>query len=148
MTITAGPLNGAPGAFGGVSAQWGWDARIHPKRLLTFMLDGGAKIPPTAPARRAQPLAAPEFRVDPAEAKSGAREYGRCVLCHGPAAVAGGNAPDLRASGVPLSRDAFEIVVRRGSLVDRGMPKFSELDDAQLEALRHFIRAMATPTTN
>ena len=70
-------------------------------------------------------------------------EYSRCVLCHGPGAVAGGTAPDLRASTVPLSREAFAAVVRDGGLESRGMPKFAELTDAELDALRHYIRYRA-----
>jgi quinohemoprotein ethanol dehydrogenase len=145
LTITAGPLNGASGGFGAASARWGWDSRIHPRRLLTFKLDGRAQVPPTAPPQKAQPLLAAEFRVDPAKANAGATEFLRCVLCHGPAAVAGGTAPDLRASAVPLSGEEFAAVVRSGTLVERGMPRFEELNDAQLESLRHYIRSKATP---
>jgi len=36
-----------------------------------------------------------------------------------------------------------EVVVRDGALVGRGMPRFAELSDAQLESLRHFVRARA-----
>lgn len=140
VTITSGPLNGTAGAFGSLSAQWGWDPRIHPKRLLTFTIDGSAKIPPTAPPRMAVPISAPEFTVDRAKAELGAREFVRCQLCHGPAAVAGGIAPDLRASAVPLSAQGFAEVVRGGALVSRGMPQFRELTDSQLEAIRHYLR--------
>ena len=145
LTITAGPLNGATGGFGAASAQWGWDPRVHPRRLLTFKLDGRARIPPTPPPRKAQPLLAAEFQVDPAKATAGATEFLRCLLCHGPGAVAGGTAPDLRASAIPLSSDAFAAIVRGGMLVERGMPRFEELSDAQLESLRHYIRSKAIP---
>jgi quinohemoprotein ethanol dehydrogenase len=57
--------------------------------------------------------------------------------------VAGGTAPDQRTSTVPLTRDAFAAVVRDGSLETRGMPKFGELTDAELDALRHYIRYRA-----
>jgi quinohemoprotein ethanol dehydrogenase len=143
VTITSGPLNGSSGAFGSVSARWGWDHRVHPKRLLTFTLDGTATLPPTPPPLHAHPLSAPTFQVDPDKANAGAHEYLRCVLCHGPAAVAGGNAPDLRASPVPLSPDVFANVVRDGALLARGMPRFAELTDAQLESLRHYVRSKA-----
>ena len=65
------------------------------------------------------------------------------MLGHGPGATAGGTAPDLRASTIPLSADAFTAVVRNGSLESRGMPRFSELTDQELEALRHYIRYRA-----
>jgi quinohemoprotein ethanol dehydrogenase len=57
--------------------------------------------------------------------------------------VAGGTAPDLRASTIPLSKPAFTAVVREGGLVSKGMPQFAELSDDELESLRHFIRAKA-----
>jgi quinohemoprotein ethanol dehydrogenase len=57
--------------------------------------------------------------------------------------VAGGIAPDLRASPLLLSPEAFAHVVRDGALSPRGMPRFAELTDAQLEALRQFVRQTA-----
>jgi quinohemoprotein ethanol dehydrogenase len=147
VSITAGPLHGASAAFGSVSAQWGWDSRIHPRRLLTFKLDGKAKVPPTPPPVRAEPLPAPQFELDEAQVVAGLRQYMRCMLCHGPGAVAGGNAPDLRASPVLLSKEAFSDVVQGGTLVENGMPGFPELSDSALEQLRHYIRAKARGLT-
>jgi quinohemoprotein ethanol dehydrogenase len=143
VAITAGPLGGTAGAFASLSAEFGWDARVHPRRLLAFTLDGTAKLPPTPPPARVVPLEAPEFVIDAKTVEHGVAQYPRCVLCHGPAAVAGGLAPDLRASPIPLSRAAFTEIVRGGSLESRGMPKFPELSDEDLEGLRHYIRSWA-----
>jgi quinohemoprotein ethanol dehydrogenase len=143
LSITSGPLGGATAAFGSISARFGWDPRIHPRRLLTFVLDGNAKLPPTPPPQRAVPLAAPQFQVDAAKAAAGAQQYPRCVLCHGMGVVAGGIAPDLRASPVVLSAEAFAHIVHDGALLPRGMPQFPELNPAQLDDLRHFIRQKA-----
>ena len=143
LTITAGPLGGTTGAYGAISARWGWDPRVHPRRLLTFALDAGGALPPTAPRMQAVPLDAPEFHLDAAAARLGESEYVHCTVCHGMAAVAGGIAPDLRASPVPLSREEFTHVVRDGALQARGMPSFAELSDQQLESLRHYLRQKA-----
>ena len=143
VTITAGPLGGSTAAFGSISARWGWDPRVHPRRLLTFTLDSNSQLPSTPPRRPAVPLDPAQFVVDPAKAKQGEYEYARCTLCHGMGVVAGGIAPDLRASPVLLSPEAFAHVVRDGALASRGMPRFAELTDAQLEALRHFVRQTA-----
>jgi quinohemoprotein ethanol dehydrogenase len=143
VTITAGPLGGSTAGFGAISARWGWDPRVHPRRLLTFALDATAKLPPTPPRAPALPLAAPEFKVDASKVRLGAQTYSNCVLCHGMGVVGGGIAPDLRASPVPLSAEAFAHIVRDGSLVARGMPKFGELSDAQLDGMRHFLRQKA-----
>jgi quinohemoprotein ethanol dehydrogenase len=143
LTITSGPLGGATAAFGSASARWGWQSRGHPRRLLSFVLDGKATLPPSAPPTFVQVLAAPDFKVDAAKAEAGAREYRACLLCHGTAAIAGGNAPDLRASPVVLSAEGFAAIVRDGALVERGMPRYAELADTQLEALRHYLRSRA-----
>jgi quinohemoprotein ethanol dehydrogenase len=57
--------------------------------------------------------------------------------------VAGGFAPDLRASPVPLNADAFKAIVHDGGLVARGMPPFPEFSEADLTGLRHYIRQRA-----
>ena len=143
VSITAGPLGGSTAAFGSISGRWGWDPRIHPRRLLTFALDGRAKLPPTPPRQPAVPLDAPDFKVDAAKAAAGGKDFVRCNLCHGMGAVAGGIAPDLRASPVVMSREAFAHVVRDGSLVARGMPRYADITDAELDALAHYLRQKA-----
>jgi quinohemoprotein ethanol dehydrogenase len=55
-------------------------------------------------------------------------------------------APDLRASQIVLSAEAFAVIVRDGSLVGRGMPAHPQITDAQLEALQHYIRRRARET--
>jgi quinohemoprotein ethanol dehydrogenase len=143
VSILAG-WGGAPSLLGSLSAQHGWVGREYPRRLLTFALDGNAQLPPSpAPIAKVEPIQAPEFVIDPALAEKGKHIYNSCVICHGTAAVAGGYAPDLRASQVPLSAEAFKAIVQGGALEVRGMPKFAEYTDADLEALRHFIRERA-----
>jgi quinohemoprotein ethanol dehydrogenase len=146
VAILTGPLHGAAGGFGSMAARFGWDSRIHPRRLLAFVLDGKAKLPPTPPPVFAKPLDAPEMTVDEALVKDGIQQWSRCQLCHGPGAVAGGTAPDLRASPVPLNAAQFSLMVRTG-IEARGMPKFTELNDHELDALRHYIRYRARLTT-
>lgn len=60
--------------------------------------------------------------------------------------MSGGGAPDLRASAVPVNAQSFATVVR-GGLETRGMPKYAELTDHDLEVLRHFIRQRARLVT-
>ena len=146
VSILTGPLNGAPGGFGSMAARFGWDARIHPRRLLTFVLDGKAKLPPTPPPTFAQPLDGAEVTVDETLVKEGIQQWSRCQLCHGPGAVAGGTAPDLRASVVPLNAALFSLTVRTGNET-RGMPRFNELTERELDALRHYIRYRARMAT-
>jgi quinohemoprotein ethanol dehydrogenase len=84
--------------------------------------------------------------VDESLVKEGIQQWSRCQLCHGPGAVAGGSAPDLRASTIPLNAALFSLTVRTG-VEARGMPKFTELNDRELDALRHYIRYRARMAT-
>lgn len=65
-----------------------------------------------------------------------------CGGCHG-GLVAGGQAPDLRASRVVLSDIAFATVVRDGSRQAQGIPAYPEFNDDELLAMRHYIRYVA-----
>ena len=143
-------LVGWGGAGAGSEAAHGWEYGVHPRRLVTFALDGDIELPPMPPPHVPEPIAAPGFEVDAGLAQRGAAEFGglaefegACTVCHGGRAIAGGLAPDLRASPVVLSATAFEDVVRRGTRVNRGMPRFPELTDSELTAIRHYIRQQA-----
>ena len=136
---------GAMSALGGQEmADYGWAYGDHTRRLLAFSLDGTRTVPVSAPPRVPTPLATSDFIVDGATAESGELDYESiCSFCHGGAAVAAGMAPDLRASGVILSADTFEQVVRGGALASRGMPPFADFSDAELTQMRHYIRQQA-----
>jgi hypothetical protein len=49
----------------------------------------------------------------------------------------------LRASPLALSAPAFAQVVKGGVLEARGMPRYAELSDSDLESLIHYLRARA-----
>jgi quinohemoprotein ethanol dehydrogenase len=103
-------------------------------------------LPPTPVPAFANPVDGPDMHVDEVLAKEGATLFAKCQWCHGAGAIAGGGGPDLRASLSPLVATSFNSVVRGGVEV-RGMPKFEELTDRELEALRHYIRARARKVT-
>ena len=135
-------------AYGAAAAQQGWIGRSQPRRLLTFVLDGDATLPRPAQTRVPEPLVVADFEVDPEQADRGRALYLPCTICHGLGAIAGGYAPDLRASSVPLSLESFAAIVRDGTLRRRGMPMFPELDDDALRALQHYIRMRARETAS
>jgi quinohemoprotein ethanol dehydrogenase len=136
---------GSVAALGGsLAAQHGWAYKAHPRRLITFSLEGGETLPPSPPPVIPEPLAAPDFTVDQALAAQGADLYrGVCSFCHGPVAVSGGKAPDLRASPMVLSDETFDAVVAGGERRPLGMPRFSEYSPRELRALQHYIRSQA-----
>ena len=141
-------LVGWGGAMAGLgtslAAQHGWAHRVHPRRLVTFALGGEVALPPSPPPLIPEPIEAPDFIVDPALAEAGGALFaGKCALCHGFGAVSGGMAPDLRASAVVPSREAFIEVVLGGGRREMGMPQFSGLSEIQAGTLQHYIRAQA-----
>jgi len=137
---------GQPMMLGSASAAMGWVGREHPRRLLIFALDASATLPSSAPAARPEPLDDPGFAIDPERVRQGELVYSHCGVCHGMGAVSGGVAPDLRASPIVLSREAFDSVVRGGALLERGMPEFPDLTRWDLESLQHYVRERARAT--
>ncbi len=139
--------------FGGGWARGGWEAhklgwsyRTHTRRLVTFSLDGNAEMPPLPPPLVPKPLVDESFELRGELVRLGSMMYWSCFNCHGEGMLAGGMSPDLRASPIPLNKEAFAAIVRDGSLTHRGMPAYPEYSDEQLEALRHFIQFRARET--
>lgn len=146
IAVLAGPPSGQAASLGAISGQFGWDSRMHPRRLLAFTLDGAAELPPTPSPSVARPADVPEFTLNDSLVAEGAKLFAQCQWCHGAGAIAGGGAPDLRASAIPMNPQAFAAAVRGGNET-RGMPRFAELSDGELDALRHYLRARARATS-
>lgn len=125
---------------------------MHTRRLLTFTLGAAGKVPDQPPPYFPQPIFEAGFEVDAALAAEGETLYlGKtCYGCHGGDAVAGGMAPDLRASAIAMSEmeARFASVVRDGERLSRAMPAFPDITDAQLLAIRHYIRRQAHAAVN
>ena len=144
VALLVGWGGAAAGLGGSASAAHGWAYGVHPRRLVAFSLDGDAELPALPPPAVPVPLRADDFDVDTGLAEQGATTYGgRCTACHGDDAIAGGMAPDLRASRVVLSASAFARVVRDGSRAVQGMPAYPDFPDDQLATLRHYVRERA-----
>lgn len=145
VTVVAGWGGTGASFMGFATANLGWQARVHSHRVLTFTLDGKAQLPANLPPpMMAQPIDDPQLVIDPAESLKGAAIFNRsCASCHGAGAVAGGYAPDLRASPTTLSADTFREIVQKGALEVRGMPKYDELSNEQVEQIRIHIRQLA-----
>ncbi len=137
-------LVGWGGAFAGVGNKaLGWDYNKQMRRLLVFSLEGKAMVPSQPPPYFPVLIVEKSFEVDLKLAEKGRNLYWQCFACHGANVIAKGMAPDLRASPIPLSKEAFNLVVRAGSKVNMGMPAYKELTDEDLTALMHFIRIKA-----
>jgi quinohemoprotein ethanol dehydrogenase len=120
------------------------------RRVLTFVLNGKAVLPP----RSHEPVhisADADFEPRPDSQRRGLVLYAqRCGVCHGFRAAAVGAAPDLRGSAVPRSSETFSAVLKRGTLVSGGMPQFDELSDGEIEDIRQYLRfeAVTAPQKN
>ena len=131
---------GTSGAAFGALLPVSVDYRTQARRVLTFVLDGEARLPRADPATLTA-AEDPAFTQDRASAHRGIEPYARrCATCHGVAAIAAGAAPDLRASAIPPSRESFLGIVRDGRLLARGMPRFEELGERELDDIRQYIR--------
>jgi len=129
---------------GSLGAQHGWVYGMHPRRLLVFALDGMAKLPSTPAPMFVTPLDDPKFEIDEGLVEIGMGHWTKtCVWCHGPAAVGSGGSPDLRASAVMLDLEAMKKVVSGGERISRGMPKFTELTEKDMQAIQHYVRKKA-----
>lgn len=139
VTVLAGT-----GGTAGISADdlaMPVDYRTQPRRILTFALDGSAKV--SAPASAAPFVVDPAFQTSLPAMQRGSVLFGkRCFSCHGLPGKSGGTAPDLARSDVPSDRDAFAAVIRGGALTANGMPRFAELTDDELADLRQFTLAI------
>lgn len=141
---------GASNSLGNMmNAGWKYGAQM--RRLLTFKLDGKAKLPPmAAPDFAVHPVDDPGMKITAADVAAGQMQYTmHCASCHGlGVASAGAPAPDLRESKIPLAQESFSTVVHGGALLQNGMPRFDELSAVQLQQIRAYIRAQARLALN
>ena len=143
VSIAVG-FGGAPSLYGPAVSRYGWDYRTQKRRILTFMLDGKAALPPKPPKPAEQIVDDESQPIDPKQRARGRKVFSfNCLTCHGPGAISGGGAPDLRMSPVPTSAEAFSSVVHDGALRPNGMPQFDELPPEDVEAVRTYIRGEA-----
>src|SRR5262249_47182948 len=136
--------------YGGSAAAWGELMNVgwkyaHPRRLLTFALDGKAALPP--PPQRdftVRPVDDPNIKIDPEDVAAGQAMFIACGACHGRNLVStGGPAPDLRESQIALDPDSFYSVVHDGALIQNGMPRFAVFNRTQIMQLYAYIRSGA-----
>jgi len=119
-----------------VSVMAGWGGAFPKKarsygRLLTFALGGTASLPSRPRPRTVTAIAS---NAKPEDITAGGKIFNTyCVRCHGGATVL----PDLRRSSAGVYSGLEKIL--DGSLVERGMPRFAELDKAAVAALRAYL---------
>ncbi len=144
LALLVGFGGGAAAKIGTYDPALGWAYGVHTRRLVAFALGADEPLPAQPAPFYPQPLQA-EFEIDADLVEMGETQWWEraCFNCHGRDVIAAGMAPDLRASGIPLSEEAFANVVRGGASSVRAMPAFPDITDQELLALRHYIREQA-----
>ncbi len=122
----------------------GWKYGAQPRRLLTFALDGKAKLAPSPKAdMKVYALDDPDLKLDEGDVMAGRALTIACMACHGAGmAGAGAPGPDLRESAIALRLDTFTQYVKAGNPA-KGMPPIAYFNDDQLRQLHAYIRARA-----
>ena len=132
---------GTSAALGLPAYKHGWEFGRHPRRLLTFKLDGKASLPESVVPGYSASITVPGFAPKAELAELGFMVYHTaCAGCHGVELSAESVAPDLKSSKVATDLEAFTAYVKQGS-VQRGMPAYPEFSNGQLESVYHYIRA-------
>lgn len=137
--------------WGGTSAAMspvlnvGWKYGAQPRRLLTFALDGKAAIPASPPRdMKVHALDDPKLVLNEADVAAGRALSVQCAACHGVGFhSAGAPGPDLRESALALDLASLSTLLKQRPLLERGMPRFEYLTDAQIRQLHAYIRARA-----
>lgn len=138
-------LVGYGGAWGEV-VNAGWKYGAQPRRLLTFAIDGKARLPP-GPQRdmAVHALDDPSLNIDPADLEPGRIAFMTyCATCHGANLVAtGSSGPDLREASGALDFETMWTIMREGTLISAGMPRFDSLTREDARRIHAYIRAGA-----
>ena len=119
-----------------VSVMAGWGGAFPKKavsfgRLLTFTVGGTASLPAKPRPRTFNTIAS---NASPQQIVAGEKLFNTyCVRCHGGATIL----PDLRRSSAGVLAGLEKIL--DGALVERGMPRFAELDKPAVAHLRAYL---------
>ncbi|MDB5723944.1 MAG: PQQ-dependent dehydrogenase, methanol/ethanol family [Novosphingobium sp.] len=136
--------------YGGTTSAYGkfmdvgWKYGQQPRRLLTFALDGAAKLAPAPPrTMKVNALDDPALVLNEADVVAGRAASVQCAACHGIGFHSAGTpGPDLRESAIALRLDTFAPFVKAGRM-EAGMPSFPTLTDEQLRQIHAYLRAQS-----
>jgi quinohemoprotein ethanol dehydrogenase len=136
---------GGAAAANGRFMDIGWKYGRQPRRLLTFVLNGKAKLPPTAPPdMKIHALDNPRLVLREADVATGRKLSIQCAACHGIGLHSTGTpGPDLRESSIALNLNSLRTVLKEGPLMEQGMPRFEGLEEQEIRQLYAYIRSRA-----
>jgi quinohemoprotein ethanol dehydrogenase len=130
------------GAFGLAAGELARDSHVASNlpRILVYKLGGSAALP-ALPAAVPAVLDPPPDSASVATVTAGKALYHTyCSSCHGDSATGSGVLPDLRYSELIKSPEAFDMTVREGARMDKGMVAFKdEVSPQDLEKIRAYV---------
>ena len=137
ITVAAGWGGAFALTYGGVLPA---KQQIPAGRILTFKLDGKAKLPDLVPMPSSNSVP-PALTASPQTVADGHAAYIKnCFACHGDHAQSAGTIPNLRHTPLLASPEAWRSIVIDGVLQQRGMPKFGKLISPETaDAIRAYI---------
>jgi quinohemoprotein ethanol dehydrogenase len=147
--VVAAPVTYEVGGVQYIAQLAGYGSRdyytANNSRLLVYKLGGTAQLPPKAPLPPARVINPPPAFGDAVQLARGGELYQAwCVMCHDTQFGNRGLFPDLRASPMIGTREAFRTVVIDGALQPRGMISFRERFNAEdAETIRAYITQRA-----
>ncbi len=122
----------------------GWRYKAPGIRLLSFSLDGKQELTRVDDQRHSfYPVDLGDIKIDKAAADRGVGLYhnSSCAVCHGGEAVSSGaGAPDLRESASMLNFESFKAIVQGGMLLEKGMPRFDDLNDQEIKDVYAYLQ--------
>ena len=113
-------------------------------RVLTFSLDGNAKLDIPPYGHQGPPSPAVHMNATPATLREGEILYKRhCFYCHGVNVISGSGVPDLRYATAATHRQ-FAAIVLGGARQQGGMPSFKDaLKPDEVRAIEAYILSRA-----
>jgi quinohemoprotein ethanol dehydrogenase len=130
------------GAFGLAAGELARDSHIASNlpRILVYKLGGSAALPALAAVPPAVLDPPPDMASAATVAEGKALFHTYCSTCHGDSATSSGVLPDLRYSALIKSPEAFDVTVRQGARVGKGMVAFKdEVSPQDLEKIRAYV---------
>jgi len=124
--------------FGGVLPS---GSEINVGRVMVFKLGSKGELPEIKDNDVQRPTLPTSLDVAQVVLDKGETVYANnCVTCHGDQAFSSGLIPNLRFSAITKSADAWRAVVLEGALLEKGMPNFGKVFDADTaEAIRAYV---------
>jgi quinohemoprotein ethanol dehydrogenase len=113
-------------------------------RMLVFSLGGNETLPDIPHYEQPDFVKVEQFAPPDVIERGGELFANNCAMCHGQGGAARATFPDLRRSAMIADQTAFDTVVLKGALSERGMASFADrLLPEETQAVRAYLIGQA-----